>query len=133
MFCDSLAMIPILFTALERPYCMVENAVLVDKFNKDRQRNLALEKFWPVRSCWTRVITSMLGECVTNLVRYDRYMRKWSPFCLGLDDLQYKAFTTKEMANRIALPLESGGLGAKDRTVEHKRHEEHLPSGAALQ
>ena len=39
----------------------------------------------------------------------------------------------KEMADRIALPLESGGLGAEDRTVEHKTHEEHLASGAALQ
>ena len=32
----------------------------------------------------------------------------------------------KEMANRIALPLESGKLGAKDYIVEHKTYDEHL-------
>ena len=75
----------------------------------------------------------MIGECVTNVVRYDRYMRKRIPLCLDLDDLAFEDFTMKEMADRIALPLESGGLGAEDRTVEHKTHEEHLASGAALQ
>ena len=68
----------------------------------------------------------MLGECITNLVRYDPYMRKRAPLCLDLDDLQYEDFTIKEMANRIALPLESGKLGAKDHTVKHKTHEEDL-------
>ena len=69
---------------------------------------------------------------ITNLVRYDRYMQKRPPLCLDLDDLQYEDFTMTDMTHRIALPLDSGGLGAKDCTVDCKTHEEHLASGAAL-
>ena len=76
---------------LSRP-AIVHNAYhflpLIGEFNKDRQRNLALEKCWPTRSCWTGTITSMLCECVTNLVRYDRYRRKRVPVYLSLDNLQ---------------------------------------------
>ena len=68
---------------------------------------------------------------VPNLVRYDRYMQKRLPLCLDLNDLQYEDFAMEYMANRIALPLDSGGLGAEDCTVECKTHEKHLASGDA--
>ena len=54
------------------------------------------------------------------------------PLCLDLDVLQFENFSMKEMANRIVLPLESDGLGAKDRIVEHNTHGEHLAREAAL-
>ena len=48
---------------------------LLDEFNKERQHTLGLEKSWLTRNCWRRYITSLVGECVTDMVRWDRYKR----------------------------------------------------------
>ena len=71
-----------------------------------------------------------LGECVTDQVRWDRYMRsrKSIIFC----DEAVGDFSIKEMANMIARPLEYGGLGAEDRTREVRSHAQRLAEDQPL-
>ena len=84
---------------------------LIDETNKERQSALALEKKWPTKNCWTRVITSLVGKCVVDLMRFDRHKRSREPIIYRKD---WRDFDITEMADLIAKPLKSGGLGAKD-------------------
>ena len=86
---------------------------LIDEFNKERQKVLALEKKWPTRNCWTRCITSLTGQCVVDVMRWDR--SKCVSLAIGYTEA-YKEWDITEMANLIARPLTTpGGLGASDR------------------
>ena len=58
---------------------------LIDEFNKDRQKMLALKKKWPTRNCWTRCITSITGQCVVDLMRLDRAKR--APIAIGYTEV----------------------------------------------
>ena len=85
---------------------------LIDEFNKEPQKKLALEKKWQTRNCWTRCITSLAGQCVVDLMRWDRSKR--APLAIGYTEA-YKEWDITEMANMIARPLiNPGGLGALD-------------------
>ena len=68
---------------------------LIDEFNKERQKVLALEKKWPTRNCWTRCITSMTGQCVVDLMRWDRPKR--ASLAIGYTEA-YKEWDITEMA-----------------------------------
>ena len=52
---------------------------LIDEANKERQSTLALEKNWRTKNCWTRVITSLVGEYVVDMMRLDRHKRAGLP------------------------------------------------------
>ena len=85
---------------------------LIDETNKERQNSLALEKKWPTKNCWTRVITCLTGECVVDLMRWDRHKRSKEPIIFRKD---WCDFDIAEMADMIAKPLEEGRLGVEDR------------------
>ena len=86
---------------------------LIDKFNKEQQKMLALEKMWPTKSCWTRCITLMTGQFVVYLMWWDQAVP--APIVIGYIKA-YKEWDSTEMANMIACPLtKPGGLGASDR------------------
>ena len=103
---------------------------LIDEFNKERQKMLALEKKWPTRNCWTRCITSMTGQCVVDLMRWDRAKR--NPIAIGYTE-EYKEWDITEMANKIARPLLfAGGLGATDRRAPRRSHADALADAGPL-
>ena len=76
---------------------------LIDEANKERQNALALEKKILTKNCWCRLITTLVGQCVLDVMRWDRFMRSGEAI----------AFTTSRsdfditgMADMIAKPLE---------------------------
>ena len=85
---------------------------LIDEANKERQSTLALEKKWLTKNCWTRVITSLVGECVVDMMRWDRHKRAGLPIIFRSD---MQDFDISEMADMIAKPVVTGGLGVVDR------------------
>jgi hypothetical protein len=42
---------------------------LIDEHNKQRQAILSLEKCWPTRNCWFRLMVTLVGMCVVDLHR----------------------------------------------------------------
>lgn len=48
---------------------------LIDEHNKARQNGLSLETVWRTQNCWIRVMITMLGMAVVDLMRWDRAMR----------------------------------------------------------
>jgi hypothetical protein len=84
---------------------------LIDEANKERQSTLALEKKWLTKNCWTRVITSLVGESVVDMMRWDRHKRAGLPIIFRND---LRDFDISEMADMIAKPVATGGLGAVD-------------------
>ena len=76
---------------------------LVDEANKKRQNALALEKKLLTKNCWTRLITTLLGQSVLNMMRWDRYMRCQNPIGYTLAS---KDFDITGMADLIARSLE---------------------------
>ena len=76
---------------------------LVDEANKERQNALALEKKILTKNCWTRLITTLLGQSVLDLMRWDRYMRCQNPIGYTLAS---KDFGITGMADLIARSLE---------------------------
>jgi hypothetical protein len=63
------------YKELPRP-CLVdflfEYLPLVDEHNRQRQSILGLEKCWPTKSCWFRLVTTVVGMCVVDLHRLYR-------------------------------------------------------------
>ena len=90
---------------------------LVDEANKERQSSLALEKKWLTKNCWTRVITSLVGECVVEVMRWDRHKRAALPIVFRND---LRDFDISEMADLVAKPVAWGGLGAVDRRRQQR-------------
>jgi len=48
---------------------------LIDEHNKQRQGILGLERKWLTKNCWNRVVTTLLGQSVVDMHRWDRYQR----------------------------------------------------------
>ena len=62
--------------AIKRPklvHFLYEYAPLIDEHNKGRQQVLNLEKRWLTKSCWFRLTSTVLGQCVVDMHRYFRY------------------------------------------------------------
>ena len=97
---------------LARPaiaHMLYEFLPLIDEHNKARQSALALEKKWPTKLGWFRVLTSLVGMAVVDLQRWDRHAscdKDGNTLRVdGIDD-----FDIIEMANLIARPLRTGDL-----------------------
>jgi hypothetical protein len=45
---------------------------LIDEHNKQRQKILGLERKWPTRNCWFRLMTTLIGMCVVDMHRMYR-------------------------------------------------------------
>lgn len=102
---------------LPRPaqaHMLYEFLPLIDEHNKARQNSLALEKCWMTKSCWNRIITTLLGMAVVDVQRWDRnkrhgyMMRPPSGFGDDDDDGVMDDFDIKTMANLIGRPLTDG-------------------------
>ena len=96
---------------------------LIDEANKERQSTLALEKKWLTKNCWTRVITSLVGECVVDMMRWDRHKCAGLPIIFRND---MRDFDISEMADMVAKPVVTGGLGAVDRRTQRRSEAEMI-------
>ena len=97
---------------LARPaiaHMLYEFLPLIDEHNKARQSALALEKCWPTKSGWFRVLTTLVGMAAIDLLRWDGHVScgaKGSSLRADVMD----DFDIIEMANLIAKPLRTGQL-----------------------
>jgi len=48
---------------------------LINEHNKQRQKILGLERKWPTRSCWFRLLTTLLGMCVVDMHQIYRNLK----------------------------------------------------------
>jgi hypothetical protein len=48
---------------------------LIDEHNKQRQSILGLERKWPTRKCWFRLLTTLVGMCVVDMHRLYHNLR----------------------------------------------------------
>ncbi|CAB9499209.1 unknown protein [Seminavis robusta] len=63
---------------LNRPrlcHFIYEYLPLIDEHNKQRQNLLALEKCWLTKDCWTRLLTTLLGQSIVDMQRHWRYQQ----------------------------------------------------------
>jgi hypothetical protein len=96
---------------LARPtiaHMLYEFLPLIDEHNKARQNSLALEKCWLTKSCWVRIVTTLLGMSVVDLQRWDRNKRHGHVQHATEDDEIVDDFDIKVMANLIGKPLVDG-------------------------
>jgi hypothetical protein len=78
---------------IDRPelcHFLYEYLPLIDEHNKQRQRLLALEKSWPTRCCWFRLLVTLVGMSVVDCQRLYRNYRAdkmgWTTGRLDDDD-----------------------------------------------
>ena len=103
---------------------------LINEYNKERQNILALEKKWPTRNCWTTCITSITGQCVVNLMSWNRAKR--APIAIGYTKA-YKERDITKMTNIIARSLlETDGLESADRRNPRWIHTDALANRGLL-
>lgn len=71
---------------------------LIDEHNKQRQSILGLERKWPTRHCWFRLLTTLVGMCVIDMHRLYRNLRT-SQF-QEMDIIQFSDFICKNLKRR---------------------------------
>jgi len=71
---------------------------LIDEHNKQRQSILGLERKWPTRHCWFRLLTTLVGMCVIDMHRLYRNLRT-SQF-QEMDIMQFSDFICKNLKRR---------------------------------
>ena len=87
---------------------------LIDEHNKACQNSLTLEKWWMTKSCWNRIITTLLGMAVVDVQHWDcnkrhgYMMRPVAGFADYNNDGVVADFDIKTMANLIVRPLTDG-------------------------
>jgi hypothetical protein len=74
------------FKMLPRPqvcHFLYEYLPLIDEYNKQCQSVLRVEKKWPTKDCWFRLLVTLMGMCVVNMHRLYRQHQKFhnQPLC----------------------------------------------------
>jgi len=91
---------------------------LIDEHNKQRQNLLNLERCWPTRDCWFRLVATLVGMSVVDMHRWYRnyHQLRTDPFTDASDigivkfsDMICGGLQKRESArrNRVDLSLES--------------------------
>jgi hypothetical protein len=55
---------------------LYEYLPLIEEHNKQRQSVLRLEKKWPTKDCWFRLLVTLMGMCVVDMHRLYRQQQK---------------------------------------------------------
>ena len=71
---------------------------LIDEHNKQRQSILGLERKWPTRHCWFRLLTTLVGMCIIDMHHLYRNLRT-SQF-QEMDIMQFSDFICKNLKRR---------------------------------
>ena len=74
---------------------LYEYLPLVDEHNKQRQNLLGLERKWPTRNCWFRLITTLVGMCIVDL--HHLYCSKHQTIFTDLYMLQFSDLLCKNL------------------------------------
>ena len=102
---------------LPRPaiaHMLYEFLPLIDEHNRQRQGILSMERKWPTKNCWMRIITTLIGMAVVDVQRWDRNMRSNYNENFAAGKIE-EDFSIYEMVNLIATPLRTGSLKYRDK------------------
>ncbi len=50
-------------------HLLYEYRPLIDEHNKQRKKNLGLERKWPTCNCWVHLMTTLMGMCIVDMHR----------------------------------------------------------------
>jgi len=109
---------------LTRPaiaHMLYEFLPLIDEHNRQRQGILALERKWPTKNCWMRIITTLIGMSVVDEQRWDRSKRSEYNNSKDVSAELEEDFSIFQMANLIASPLKTGALSYSDKAQQTQR------------
>lgn len=73
-----------------------------------------MEWKWPTKSCWMRIITTLIGMSVVDVQRWDRNMRSNYNENSAAGKIE-EDFSIFDMVNLIATPLRTGSLKNRER------------------
>ncbi len=109
---------------LPRPaiaHMLYEFLPLIDEHNRQRQGILSLERKWPTKCCWMRIITTLIGMTVVDIQRWDRNMRSNHNDKNDSNEENDEDFSINEMANLLATPLRTKTLKYSDKKQPSQR------------
>jgi len=98
---------------LPRPaiaHMLYEFLPLIDEHNRQRQGILSMERSWPTKNPWTRIMTTLIGMAVVDVQRWDRNMRSTHNEKNSVDPIVEEDFSIREMANYLTVPLKTGSI-----------------------
>jgi hypothetical protein len=102
---------------LSRPaiaHMLYEFLPLIDEHNRQRQGILSMERSWPTKNPWTRIMTTLIGMAVVDVQRWDRNMRSKYNEENSVHQNGDEDFSIMEMANYITVPLKTGSIKYRD-------------------
>jgi hypothetical protein len=82
----------------ELAHLLYDYLPLIDEHNKQRQRILGLEKRWPTRNCWFRLLTTLLGMSIVDMHRL--YRNKRNETYSEVDILEFSDLICKKLTVR---------------------------------
>ncbi len=94
---------------------------LIDEHNKQRQKILGLERKWPTRNCWFRLLTTLLGMCVVDMHRIYRNLKneRYSDIdVLEFSDMICKSLVKRNVRQNQKLAAISGTNLSNDSILE---------------
>ena len=71
---------------------------LIDEHNKQRQKILGLERKWPTRNCWFRLLTTLIGMCLVDMHRI--YRNKKKGYYSDIDIIEFSDYVCKHLVKR---------------------------------
>jgi hypothetical protein len=94
---------------------------LINEHNKQHQKILGLERKWPTRSCWFRLLTTLLGMCVVDMHRIYQNLRNEryrDVDVLGFLDMICKSLMKRTVRQNRKLATISGSNVNNDNILE---------------
>jgi hypothetical protein len=82
----------------ELAHLLYDYLPLIDEHNKQRQKILGLERKWPTRNCWFRLLTTLMGMCIVDMHRLYRNVR--NEHYLDMDILEFSDLLCKKLTVR---------------------------------
>ena len=71
---------------------------LIDEHNKQQQKILGLEMKWPMRNCWFRLLTTLVGMCMVDL--HQLYCNLQPQQYRDMDIIQFSDLLCKKLSTR---------------------------------
>jgi len=82
----------------ELAHLLYDYLPLIDEHNKQRQKILGLERKWPTRNCWFRLLTTLMGMCIVDMHRL--YRNKLNDKYSDIDILEFSDLICKKLIVR---------------------------------
>jgi hypothetical protein len=106
----------------ELAHLLYDYLPLIDKHNKQRQKILGLERKWPTRNCWFRLLTTLLGMSIVDMHRFYQNLKNAEVIetrcevvgCFG-SDRSYSNFPREKQVQLVSVRLTRNMRGQRAR------------------